>query len=47
MVVEEVSQVGIAVLWVDNIGAVWAAVNQSSRSMLLFTVIKAILDFAG
>ena len=46
MVVEEVSKVGSAVLWVDNIGAVWAVVNQSSRSMLVYTVIKAILDFS-
>ena len=35
MVLEEVSNVGSAVLWVNNIGAVWAAVNQSSRSMLV------------
>ena len=46
MAVEEVSKVGSTVLWVDNIGAVWAAVNQSSRSKLVYTVIKAILDLA-
>ena len=41
MVVEEVSLVGSSVLWV-----VWAAVNQSSRSMLVYNVTKAILDLA-
>ena len=46
MVAEELPKVGIAMLWVDNIGAFVPAVNQSSMSMLVFTLIKAILDFA-
>ena len=46
MAVEEISANGSVLLWVDNIGAVWAAVNQSSRSLLVYTVVKAILDLA-
>ena len=46
MAVEEISANGSVLLWVDNIGAVWASVNQSSRSLLVYTVVKAILDLA-
>ena len=44
--VEEIAAKGSVVVWLDNIGAVRASVNQSSRSMLVYTLVKAILDLA-
>ena len=46
MEAKEVQRKGSVVLMVDNIGAVWASVKESSRSKLVYTVIKAILDVA-
>jgi hypothetical protein len=46
MVVEEIVERGSGVLWIDNMGTVWAAVNQTSRSLVVYTVVKFILDVA-
>ena len=33
-------------LLIDNIGVVWAAINQSSRSLEVYSIVKAVLDIA-
>ena len=46
MLAEEVVDRGSVVLLIDNIGWVWAAINQSSRSLPVYSVVNAVLDIA-
>ena len=47
MLAEEVVNRGSVVLLIDNIGVVWAAINQSSRSLPVYSVVKAVLDMVN